>query len=230
MERWEGTTTLRPVAIIVPVLGRPQRVEPLLASIAAATPGAHSVLFVADDDDTIELGELARCGASWITSEPGACYARKVNLGIAATAEPVIFQAADDLHFHAGWNERAQARYANRRIHVVGTNDLYNPRVVHGRHSTHSMVSRAYIEQHGTIDEPGKLMHEGYGHCYCDDEMVQTARFRRAYATARDSIVEHLHPYAAKADEDWVYARGRSFDEQGRRVYEQRRRLWTSGL
>jgi hypothetical protein len=44
-----------------------------------------------------------------------------------------------------------------------------------GRHSTHSLVTRDYVERFGTIDEAGVVLHEGYPHEFVDDEFVQTA-------------------------------------------------------
>lgn len=232
VQRLDQTRTALPTAILVPVLGRPHRAAPLVESIEAATPEPHLTLFIADADDDDEIAAVRQVRAQWpetvrlITVKSGMCYAAKINAGIDATDEPVLFQAADDLAFHPAWLERAQARLS-ARVHVVGTNDLYNPRVVHGKHSTHSLFTREYVEKHGTIDEPGKFMHPGYGHAYSDDEAIQTARHRRAFATARDSIVEHLHPFAGKADDDWVYLKGRSLDDAGKAVYEARKSLWT---
>lgn len=219
-----------PTAVVVPVLDRPHRVVPLLESLACATAEPWRAVFVVDADDTDELDAVNEAldlyPVQVVGVAPGTCYAAKINAGADATDEPCIFQAADDLCFHPEWLTRAQARLRNR-VHVVGTNDLYNPRVMHGKHSTHSLFTREYVDEFGTIDQPGLVMHPGYPHAYADDEAVQTARHRRMFATCRDSIVEHLHPFAGKADEDWVYLKGRSLDQAGQAVYEQRRYLWT---
>lgn len=210
------------LVILVPVLRRPQNVAPLLASIRKATPGRYSVLFICDPDDRPEQDAIALAGQRMIS--PGGNYAHKINQGIDATSETLIFTGADDLHFHSGWLQAAIARLAPG-IGVVGTNDLCNARTIEGTHSTHSLVTREYA-QLGTIDERDKLMHEGYLHEFVDDELVATAKHRGAYAHAHDSIVEHLHPQVGKAPMDDLYAEQWTRMRAGRRIYRQREALW----
>jgi glycosyltransferase involved in cell wall biosynthesis len=212
-----------PVAILVPVLNRPQNVAPLLASIEAATPFEYRVLFICDPDDRAEQDAIAQAGGSMIS--PGGNYATKINTGIQATTEPLIFTGADDLAFHPGWLQQA-APLMSDTVGVVGTNDLCNGRVIAGEHSTHSLVARWYAEL-GTIDEPGKLLHEGYLHEFVDDELVETAKHREAYAHAHLAIVEHLHPQVGKAPMDDLYAAQRIRMRHGRKTYYRRRPLWT---
>ncbi len=213
-----------PVAILVPVLGRPHRVRPLLESIAAATPEPHQVYFIPDPGDQAEVDAIADAGGQ-VLVELASNYAGKINAGVALTAEPLLFLGADDLHFHPGWLPRAAALLSDQ-VGVVGTNDLCNARVVRGEHATHMLVARWY-SQLGTIDEPGRLLHEGYPHEYVDDEFVETARHRGAYAHAHDSVVEHLHPQVGKAPMDELYARQRQRMRRGRRIFMARRPLWT---
>jgi glycosyltransferase involved in cell wall biosynthesis len=214
-----------PVAILVPVLNRPHRVEPLLDSIARATPNPHVVLFICDPGDRAEQDAIAAAGG-WMIS-PGGNYASKINAGIRATSEPLIFTGADDLDFHPGWLKHASALMSDT-IGVVGTNDLCNPRVIDGEHSTHSLVARWYA-QLGTIDEPdsGKLLHEGYPHEFVDDELIATAKHRGAYAHAHRAVVEHLHPDAGKAPTDALYEGRRRRMRRGRVIFHERSALWT---
>lgn len=211
------------LAVLVPVLGRPHRVEPLLRSIRETCEAR--VVFIAERDDTEELEALAHSDADDVLLFSGN-YARKLNEAVRRTEEPLIFQAADDLLFHPGWFEAAKAKLSSR-VGVVGTNDLCNRRVMRGEHSTHSLVARWYTDL-GTIDEPGKLLHEGYLHEWCDDELVATAKARKAFAHAPDSVVEHLHPMAGKAPMDDLYAGMRVRIRAGRKVFYRRRRLWMS--
>jgi glycosyltransferase involved in cell wall biosynthesis len=212
-----------PVVIIVPVLRRPHRVAPVVESIEAATPQPHRVLFVADPDDHAEIRAIRATGADMLLQ--AGSYAAKINAGAVATDEPLIFCGADDLHFHPGWLPAATAALTGP-IEVVGTNDLGNQRVISGEHATHNLVARRYL-QRGTIDQRGLLLHPGYHHNFVDDELVQTARMRGAWAFARESVVEHLHPDWGKGTRDATYARGRRTFRFDRRLYQRRRVLWT---
>lgn len=210
-------------AILVPVLARPARVAPLLLSIRNATPEPHRVLFICDPDDAPEIAAVDAAGAERVLIKAG--YPGKINLGVHLTTEPLLFLGADDLVFHAGWLERATARLAPR-IGVVGTNDIANPRVMSGEHATHCLVTRSYVEQFGTIDQRGQLLHEGYGHQFCDDELVGTARHRNAFVFAADAVVEHLHPCWGTAPTDSTYEKGQATFMADRRLYRRRRPQW----
>lgn len=214
-------------AILIPVLDRTHRIEPVLASIAAGTPEPHHVLFVASDYDEAMVAVLERLGVDYITCtgpEPGQ-YARKINAGFRATTEQFVFLAADDLHFHPGWLTAA-IRQVRVGTGVVGTQDLANSRVLKGEHSTHSLVVRDYVDRFGTIDEPDKVLHEGYWHEYVDDELVGTAKHRNAWVFAGQSVVEHLHPMVGKAPRDALYDLQKLRTHRSRPLFMQRRPLW----
>lgn len=212
--------------IIVPVLRRPHRVAPLLHSIRQATPEPHRVLFGCTDGDQAEIAAVDKAGADrftipWARGD----YARKINHGYRDSTEPVMFLAADDLHFHPGWLT-ACLDQLDPGVGVVGTNDLTNRRTATG-HSTHTLVTRAYADEHGTVDGPGEVLHEGYWHEFCDDELVVTARHRDAYRHAPHALVEHLHPMAGKAPMDDLYAEQADRMRAGRKLYQRRQPLWT---
>lgn len=216
------------LAVLIPVLRRPHRVSSVLSSALAATPSAR-VLFVASPGDDAEQDAVRAAGADLlvIPQSPGpGDFARKINAGYRHTSEPLLFVGADDLDFHPGWFEAAR-RQLRSGVGVVGTNDLGNARVMRGEHATHFLVTRAYIDAHGTIDEPDKVLHEGYPHEFVDDEMVATAKHRGAWAFAHDSVVEHLHPLWGKAPTDELYDAHDQRMKAGRRVYQRRCRLWT---
>lgn len=212
------------LAILVPVLRRPQNVRPLLRSIRKATPKPYRVLFIPDPEDWDELEALKRAKAEYLSVSGN--YAKKINAAIEHTIEPLVFLGADDIHFHPGWFEAAKAKLSDK-IGVVGTQDLCNARVIRGEHSTHFLMARWYADL-GTIDSQEGPLFEGYPHEYVDNELVETAKFRNAWAFANESIVEHLHPDAGKAPMDDLYAQRRPRMRRGFRVFKSRRRLWTT--
>ena len=213
--------------IILPVLGRPHRVQPVLESVETGTPEPHKTVFVVTRGDTAVTSAIVEAGADWIVIRPisRGDYASKINLAYELSDQPYLFTGADDLNFHPGWLTHALAKMTEG-IGVVGTNDLGHPGTKRGTHSTHSLISRAYADEYGTIDQPHKIYHEGYWHEYVDNELVATALKRKAYAHARDSIVEHLHPFFGKAPQDPLYKQFHTRMVQGRTLYQERRKLW----
>jgi len=217
---------LSDLVVLVPMLGRAHRVRPLLDSIRA-TCDARVLFLVSPGDVTVHAAvDRAGCERLTVAKLPNGDYARKINAGYRHTTEAQLFLAADDLLFHPGWLDAAVAQLGPG-IGVVGTNDLGSPRVMAGQHATHSLVTRSYVDEFGTIDEPGLVLHEGYPHEYVDDELVGTAKHRGAWAFAADARVEHLHPNWGKARSDPVYAQQRARMRAGAPLYQQRRRLWT---
>jgi Glycosyl transferase family 2 len=220
-------------AVIVPVLDRPDRVGPLIRSLAASHVRHHATAyFVVSDDDDLQLAALRRSNAHHFivrTHTTTGDYARKINEGVRLTEEPWCFLGADDLRFEKGWLEVALGLADKFGKRVVGTNDLGNSAVLAGNHSTHSLVARSYVEEYGTIDEIGKVLHEGYEHQYVDNEFVETAKHRGEFIHAEHAVVEHLHPDWGKAEVDDTYRLGRSKTRHDKDLFRRRRKLWRGG-
>lgn len=211
------------LAILVPVLRRPQNVAPLLASIEATTPDAR-VVFICDEDDHAERHAVKAAGLKPLVITGG--YAEKITAGVAATDEPLIFTAADDLRFHPGWYDKAHARLSGT-VKVVGVNDFCTLRVRQGTHATHFLMTREYAETPTIDGGPGPFCHL-YDHSFCDDEFVATAQARGVIAFARDSVVEHLHHLNGKALDDETYRKGRERFDFDRNIFRSRGELWTA--
>lgn len=220
-------------AVIVPVLNRPQNAEGLEASYEDSIEFLldSSMVFICSpgDDEQIDVCRSLRARtlvADW-KSGPGD-YARKCQLGYEETDEPLVLLAADDLIFHPGWLEAVEKIADEYDCGVIGTNDMANPLVKRGLHSTHPVVRRCYIDTHGgVVGEPGTVYHQGYDHQFVDVELVQTAMQRGCYAHAHDAIVEHRHPiYDRKVASDATYKKGQAKGADDRRLFDSRRHLW----
>lgn len=228
---------LAQILVAVPVLERPHRAQALLESLADSLDGYGPrcrLLFLCSLGDGPEIAACRRAcaGVSWATADvcpwpamPGD-WAKKLNYAISGSDEPFILCGADDLAFHQGWAGAALLCAELTGAGVIGTNDLHNPRVVRGQHSTHPLLTRSYT-QLGGIDG-GPVLHEGYSHQYVDDELVAVAKARRSWTFCDDALVEHLHPYFDGAPQDATYRRGQD-PERTRAdlvLHQRRRRLW----
>ena len=223
------------VAVLVPVLRRPQNAEPFMRSLRAST-GLATVYAVCSVDDPETAAAWNAAGAQvlrgddeHVHGEPCVCdepvahtFAEKVNLGYRQTSEPWLFLVGDDVRFRSGWLDYAQEA-GHAGAHVIGTNDLGNPRVMAGDHATHLLIHRSYIDEVGASwDGPKTVAHEGYRHWYVDDEIVAAAKARGVWAMARESVVEHMHPLFGKAPDDEVYALGQASAEQDKALFDAR--------
>lgn len=219
------------VAVLIPVLGRPGRVEPLLDSLYNSERDATlQARFLVTGDDAAEIRAIEVAGGDYAMAEverrPGS-YARKINVGARWAVEDGfdwIFHGSDDLCFCAGWADEAIREGERHGKAVVGTNDDANPVVKHGHHATHSLIRADYLER-GTVDGEG-LMHEGYDHNCCDVEFVQTAKQRGEWVFARAAVVEHLHPIFKDVARDATYELGQRRAREDLRLMQSRQHLW----
>lgn len=229
------------ILILIPVLGRPHRVAKVVDSIRAAQTVDTTVVFLCSPGDDDEIGTAAAnpgidlvATAEW-QAGPGD-YARKINHGYSGLKEvrdfTHVFTGADDLRFEHGWDAAALDIADRLQVGVVGTNDLGNALVMRGGHSTHSLISRRYIEEVGATysDGPGVILHEGYDHQQIDVELVHAAQMRKEWAFLQTPAVEHLHPFwnatdgNPKAPMDDTYRKALRASRADQRVYAQRRR------
>jgi hypothetical protein len=191
-------------------------------SLAETTDKALvTVIAGLDDMQTAQAWALAGARVIVCPAEPGS-FAQRVNYGYRHTFREWIFLSGDDVDFHAGWVEAAEAQITPTK-HVVGTNDLGNGSVTAGLHATHMFIRRSYVDEQGASwDGPGVVCHEGYRHCYVDDEIVTAAKQRDAWTPALDSIVEHLHPSWGKSLIDETYEIGIQTMGQDGLIFQQR--------
>lgn len=156
-------------------------------------------------------------------------YSDAINRGWKKTTEPFLFLGADDLVFHPGWLDAA-LRMMDGDVRVVGTNDLHNPYVKRGHHSTHSLVDRRYIERVGGVidDGPGVVLYP-YTHQFTDCEFVETAQYRNVFAACLDAKVAHIHPDFGGRPADHVDKHTRRDWERDYRLFMSRRHLWGGG-
>lgn len=214
------------VAIIIPTLWRPERIPEIVENVAATAPSAR-VHFVVEQTDVHTVKALDGMKATVGTY---GTYGRAINGGYLDCPEPVVMTSDDDCTYSEGWLEVALAEMTGD-IRVVGTNDLHNPHVLAGQHSTHSLVDRRYIDEVGAVIDqgPGSFMFE-YDHNYTDAELIETAKARGVFAPCLESVVEHIHPEFGGREPDETWRKTRRAVGEDFRIFTERRRLWEHDL
>ena len=213
----------------VPVLARPQNAAPLVANLRETTPGVQ-ILFLCSRGDKAEIKACQSLGRTLIVGEmndPGQ-WASKHNAGFRIAVDDGYewyFCGSDDLTFHPGWWEACVARHDETGACVIGTNDGHNPNVVKGMYATHFLVNTDYAEC-GVIDDPTRILHEGYDHQSVDIEFCQTAIYRRTYAHAYAALVEHRHVHWGLAEMDSTYEKALRATAQDQALFNARRHMW----
>lgn len=220
---------------IVPVLGRPERVEPFMQNWLETTTVASALVFVSSPSDLEERIALRLQGAYSIVAEfePGpGDFAKKTNMAARMSKDVwpesrYIFAGADDLLFHEGWDTAALEMAEKTGKGMIGTQDGGNPLVVRGRHATHSLFSRRYIEEEGASwDGPGTVYSESYDHQYVDAEAVHIAQQRGEWVFCEASYVEHLHVLWGKAPDDATYRKALAHGVSDGALFRARQRLY----
>lgn len=205
------------VAVVIPVLNRPKSVKPLIDSFVESCSREQAFLYlVAQEGDEEEIAEIRRSmrpsvGLIRVPANQRS-WPKKVNAALLVTSEPWLLLGGDDMRFHKGWFEEVSPYFLWERvgsetgIGVVGTPIKGRP--TNDVSSGHSFVSREYVKQYGTLDEKGKVVHEGYHHNFVDIELALTAWKRGMYQFARECNFEHLHPLNGTAKIDSTYRLG----------------------
>lgn len=216
------------IAVIVPVMRRPQNVAPLLDSFRETSRNSE-LYFVADHDDHDELKAIFELEGKAIINESNVCtFAVKCNLGYRETYDtdtPWVLFIGDDVRFHPDWEHGAFLEDDGRSF--ISTNDLGNTSVMQGRHATHPLIRRQWLDDHGASwDGPGSVAHQGYRHWFVDNEWTTVAQQAREFRYAPDCKIEHLHPIFRKGKQDAIYRLGQSHSEHDRQLWQARIRTY----
>jgi hypothetical protein len=212
------------LAVLVPVLNRPQNVAPLVESfLSSGTPGF--LRFMVSEGDDEEWNAVA---AAWsydhrvggIISYGAHSWPEKINFGVEQWDADWYLCAADDVTFTEGWWDATEQLRTDPSIGVIGTNDSVtgrgNPRVASGDHTVHPLVRGIYARTPNL--DGGPFCVESVKHWYSDDLIVAVAQHRGAWAFCPEAIIEHHHPYwhPNTIPFDATYQLGESSAEQDR--------------
>jgi hypothetical protein len=126
------------------------------------------------------------------------------------------------------WHAAEIAAHPRIAGFVVGTNDLCNPYVSAGMHSTHSLVDRRYLDEVGGVVDagPGSFLPTCFTHQFTDTEFIGTAKMRAVFAPCLDSVVEHLHWSLGLTPSDATTAKTIAHLDDDAALYDERKELW----
>lgn len=204
---------MREIAVIVPVIERPEAAKPFMDSWRAATEGHSSVYAITHAGDTETI-------AAWRAEKPrrvlraaGPRFADKVDAGYRWTREPWLLIVGDDVTFHEGW-ESAALR-AGKQGAVVSTNDCHRTDL--DQLAIHPMFSRSYLDLVGaTVDGPKTITSKEYFHQYIDQEWSNLARARGELVYAPRARIAHNHPIFVGGEGDPIYVMAQEHAERDR--------------
>lgn len=210
------------VGVLVPTLNRAYKLRAVAENISADSRCVPVFICEPEDEQSIEaVDEIA--GAMLVINMRARSYAGAINTAVGWCDFDWFFLGADDVQFHAGWLDAALA--VADGFDVIGTNDLHNPDVLNGTHSTHSLVRSSYART-GVVDVSDVCLFEGYRHNWCDTEFIATASARGVFKLCLDSVVEHLHWVWNKNAMDTTYDKGRMSESLDRQLFKERQHLW----
>lgn len=205
------------IAIFIPSLNRPNKLEALVNNIRENTSLPYKAYFMVSDNESVKI--LDRLGQSFYKDCDDTRYVTRMNFLYKNTTEPYMFMGSDDICFHKNWDIEAM-KVAKDYPFVVGE-DMFN------QHGTMAFISRKYIKKHsGCIDVPDVLFYPGYQHNYADTEQFGTAQFRGVFARCLDSVVEHQHYGSGKSSFDPTYAKSNNSSGIDKLLFESRKHLW----
>lgn len=218
------------IDILVPCLGRPESISRLKQNKETTTMKAAELIFIISPNDSAVASECISENVRFLIMERRASrhdYSRKMNFAYRETKRPWLLLGAQDIEFQPGWDIAALNCAVASGKRVIGTNDLGNPMSYKkGISSTHPLIARSYVQEHGTIDEPDMIVTEAYDHNWVDRELSETAIYRDEWQFCSASVVKHLHPHWGYGQMDDTHRKGMRSYGRDREIFQRRRPLW----
>jgi len=207
------------VAIFIPTLYRAHNLPRLIDSLNRTGDFTPYLMFPCDDADTLNFARDNRI--SYWCDQGDMRYVKRIQFMYENTTEPWFLTGSDDIVFHPGWYEAAQPYMETNT--VISFEDLCNPNVP----GTNFLISRKYIETlSGVFDAPNTVLHQGYYHNFCDNELVGTARKRGMFFKC-SGIIEHFHHTVGKAANDMIYEMAQANFHNDAALCHSREHLWS---
>jgi glycosyltransferase involved in cell wall biosynthesis len=211
------------LAILIPTLGRPDRLQKVVDNIKKTTKGGVNIYFIVEQHDQLTINainEIKNRNVFLIHNQPPYTYVSAINTGFASVKEEFVFCGSDDLEFTLNWDVDVLKQL--KKFGFVGVKDSWTITKT-GKHASHFAVRRDYIEKEGGAEGyPGYIYNPNYQHFMCDIETEQTAQKRGEFVVA-DSTVEHNHWFTKTAELDKTYSEAQPLLKADMQVFNKRR-------
>lgn len=209
---------MRDLVVLVPSRGRPESVRRLSDAFEATVTGDSSLLVLVDDDDPrlgeyrylqdlgffdLEVGKRLRVGGTLNAVAPR----------VATDCFAIGFLGDDHVPRTRGWDTSLVASLRDLGSGVAWGNDLHMGR----RLPTSVVMTSDIVRTLGYFVMPGAV------HLFVDNFWLAIGEGLDRIAYRDDVVIEHLHPFAGKAELDDTYreANSRQRVDEDRRIFEQ---------
>ncbi len=207
---------MKGLAVIVPSRGRPNNIRRLAEAFARTESDSHPRLIVCiDEDDPERYGYVSQADqlvirgrmrlVPWINHQSAEILVEEDPPSI------IGFMGDDHLPRTPGWPEKIEAAMeAMGGTGIVYGNDLLQREKL----PTAAFLSADIIRCLGYMAPPALV------HMYVDNFWLDLGRAIKRIRYLPQVVIEHLHPFAGKAEMDASYATTTPLMEQDRIAYE----------
>lgn len=209
------------LAIIVPTRSRPGNIERVISAWDFTNAWDHAgLVIVVDEDDPhyqayVDLIDPAVCPIRLFSVPVWMPMVHKLDLAARELAElywAVGFAGDDHLPQTIGWAERYLAV-----LRELGTGMVYGDDGYQG-----AKLSTEWAITSDVVRALGRMVPAPVEHMFCDNSILELFTAAGAVRHLPEIRIEHMHPYAGKADTDDQYQRvnGRDQMSRDRRTYQ----------
>lgn len=186
------------LVVITPTRGRPAQFGELCAAVHTTTNGRVPVVGLADDDDPT-LGIYLESKLWRVNVGPRRSLSGWTNHAALAMADSVGYLAS------LGDDHRPRTKDWDLRL-IDAIEAMDGPGFAYGNDLFQGQVKpTAWVVSPEVVKAVGWMMPPGCEHMYVDDAVLHLGLSAGRIAYRPDVIIEHLHPYAGKAEMDESY-------------------------
>jgi cellulose synthase/poly-beta-1,6-N-acetylglucosamine synthase-like glycosyltransferase len=209
------------ISIVVPTY---KRTDNIIRTFEDLKDLDAKIFFVCHETDKESLKMLQSLRVEIIIDTQTPSGVNATNAGYWGSDGDLVVIGQDDFKWHDGWLEEALRVMNDTGAKVVGLNDGFIGR---HEHSVGWLLDRKYVEKNSlSIGHPNVIFNPDYVKNFSDNELNDTAKFRKVWAYAESALCEHLHPSFGKGKTDETYERPDKHFSEDFMLYHKRKHLF----